>query len=193
MKSIKKILAITLSLIMALGVLSVSVFAEDEITDEIISLVDITVAAPVAGEYAIGDYEFEGVDYSLTFRQWMNYDSGEILYSSDEDVIPADKAYEAGEAYVICLVAKAEEGFVFDAKENLIVSVNGYEAEVVDLSEDGKELSFTCIFECEAEEDIGGGDDGNAGGGFSFGQLLDLIKSVFLTFIRFLGSLIGIS
>ncbi len=192
MKSIKKILAITLSLIMALGVLSVSAFAEDETANEIISVVDITVAAPVAGEYAIGDYAHEGTDYALTFVQWMNYESGEILYSSDETAVPVDKTYEAGEAYIVCITAQAEEGFVFDAQENLIVSVNGYEAEIVDLTEDGKELSFTCVFECEADEDIGG-DDGNADGGFSFDQILNLLKSVFLTFIRFIGSLIGIS
>lgn len=192
MKSIKKLLAITLSLIMALGVLSVSAFAEDEITDEIISVVDITVAAPVAGEYAIGDYEFESVDYSVEFLQWMNYESSEILYSSDDTVIPVEKTFEAGEAYIVCLTVATAEGFVFDAEENLIVSVNGYEAEIADLTEDGKELSFTCIFECEAEDDIGG-DDGNVDGGFSFDQILNLLKSVFLTFIRFIGSLIGLS
>ncbi len=194
MKTIKKLLAITLSLIMALSVFSVSVFAEEEtdvIENEIISIVDITVAAPVEGEYALGDYDFESVDYSVDFLQWMNYESGEILYSSDETVIPVDKAFEAGEAYIVCLTVAAAEGFAFDAEENLVVSVNGYEAEIVDLTEDGKELSFTCIFECEAEDDIGG-DDGNEGG-FSFGQLLELIKSVFLTFIRFIGSLIGLS
>ncbi len=196
MKSIKKILAITLSLLMALGVLSVSAFAEgetDAITNEIISVVDITVAAPVAGEYAIGDYGYESADYSLTFRQWMNYESGEILYSSDETVVPVDKTFEAGEAYIVCITAQAEEGFAFDSQENLIVSINGYEAEIVDLTEDGKELSFTCVFECEADEDISGGDEGNTDGGFSFGQLFEVLKSALLAFVRFLGSLVGIS
>ena len=199
MKSIKKIFAITLAVIMALGVLSVSVFAEgetettpEETVNEIISVVDITVAAPVEGEYAVGDYEYESADYAIEFLQWVNYTSGDILYSTDEETEIADVTFEAGEAYVVCITASAAEGFVFDAQENLIVSVNGYEAQIVDLTEDGKELSFSCLFECEAEEDIGGGDEGDTDGGFSFDQFLSLLKSVFVTFFRFIGSLIGL-
>ena len=46
-------------------------------------------------------------------------------------------------------------------------------------------------FECEAEEEI---DDDNSSvdGGFSFTMVLDFIKSVFLTFFRLIGSLIGL-
>lgn len=193
MKTIKKILAITLSVIMALSVMSVCAFAEDEITDAILSEIAITVAAPVAGEYASGDYEFESVDYSITFRQWVNFETSEILYSSDDSVTPVDKAFEAGSAYVVCLTVAAEEGFVFDAAENLVVTVNGYDAQIVDISDDAKELSFTCVFECE--EELGGdlGGDDVVTGGFDFSQIIDFIKTALLTFIRFLGSLIGLS
>lgn len=195
MKSIKKLLAITLSLIMALGVFSASVFAEEEtdvIENEIISIVDITVAAPVAGEYAVGDYEFESVDYSVDFLQWVGFETENIYFSTDPEDVITEEPFTAGDSYVVCITVEAADGFVFDVQENLIVSVNGYEAQIFDLTEDGKELSFSCLFECEAEDDIGG-DDGNADGGFSFDQILNLLKSVFLTFIRFIGSLIGIS
>ena len=198
MKSIKKIFAITLAVIMALGMFAVSAFAEgetEEITNEIISVVDVTVAAPVEGEYATGDCVFEGEDYSVAFLQWVGFETENIYYSTDSEAVITEEPFAGGSSYVVCITVAAADGFVFDAQENLIVSVNGYEAEIFDLTEDGKELSFSCLFECESE-DIGGGDDsgdsGDAEGGFSFDQLLSLIKSVFLTFIRFLGSLIGL-
>ncbi|MBQ8575326.1 MAG: hypothetical protein IJ447_04690 [Clostridia bacterium] len=184
MKSHKKILAITLSVIMALGVVSVSAFAEDVTTDEVITYVDVTVAAPVAGESATGDYAIEGLEYGLEFIQWREY-------TSDGIGEPVDGEFEANSAYVVCLTVMAAEGYVFDSVDNLVISVNGYEAELADLSDDSKYLSFTCVFECDAE-DVDDGDD-VVGGGFDFGQLLNLIKTVLLTFVRFLGSLIGLS
>lgn len=191
MKSLKKLLAITLSAIMALGVMSVSAFAEDVATDEVLTYVDVTVAAPVAGEYATGDYAIEDLDYSLSYIQWNEYSSDDILYSSDETIEVADKTFEEGSAYVVCLTVTAADGYVFATAENLVISVNGYEAQLADLSEDAKDLSFTCVFECEAEN-VDGGDDA-VNGGFDFSQLLDLLKTVLLTFVRFLGSLIGLS
>ena len=198
MNSIKKILAITLAVIMSLGIVSASAFAEgetevtpEEITNEIISVVDITVAAPVEGEYAIGDYEYDSADYAVEFLEWVGFETGVIYYSTDEEAEIADEPFTAGSAYVVCITVSAAEGFVFDAQENLIVSINGYEAQIFDLTEDGKELSFSCLFECEAEEEIGD-DNGSIDGGFSFTMVLDFIKSVFLTFFRLIGSLIGL-
>ena len=198
MNSIKKILAITLVVIMSLGIVSASAFAEgetevtpEEITNEIISVVDITVAAPVEGEYAIGDYEYEGADYTVEFLEWVGFETGVIYYSTDEEAEIANEPFTAGSAYVVCITVSPAEGFAFDAQENLIVSINGYEAQIFDLTEDGKELSFSCLFECEAEEEIGD-DNGSVDGGFSFTMVLDFIKSVFRTFFRLIGSLIGL-
>lgn len=185
MKSLKKILAITLSVIMALGVVSASAFAEDVATDEIITYVDVTVAAPVAGEIATGDYAIDGVEYGLDFIQWCEY-------TSDGIGEPVDGEFEADSAYIVCLTVMAAEGYVFDSADNLVISVNGYEAELADLSDDSKSLSFTCVFKCDAE-DVDGGDDIVVDGGFDFSQLLTLLKTVLLTFVRFLGSLIGLS
>ena len=80
MKSIKKLLAITLSLIMALGVFSASVFAEEEtdvIENEIISIVDITVAADE--EQAIGGHY--GGDYFI-MKDLVKFLNGEKTSSS---------------------------------------------------------------------------------------------------------------
>ena len=199
MKSLKKILAITLAVIMSLGIVSAAAFAEDETevtpeetVNEIISVVDVTVAEPVAGEYATGDCVFEGDDYAVDFLEWVGFETENIYFSTDPEDVITEEPFAAGNSYVVCITVEAADGFVFDTQENLIVSVNGYEAQIYDLTEDGKELSFSCLFECEAEEDIGGGDEGDTDGGFSFDQFLELIKSVFVTFIRFIGSLLGI-
>lgn len=195
MKSLKKILAITLSLIMVLGIVSVSAFAEDVIEDntdavenEVISAVDITVVRPVAGEYAVGDYVFDSADYSVEFLQWVGYGTEDILYSTDPTVEVVDKAFESGYSYVICITVAAAEGFVFDEAENLTVTVNGSNAVVADISDDAKELSFTCVFECADSADMG--DDE---GGFDFSQVLGFLKTLLMTFIRFIGSIFGIS
>lgn len=184
MKSLKKIIAITLSLIMALGVVSVSAFAEDAVISE----VDITVVRPVADEYAVGDYVFDSVDYSVEFLQWMGYGTEEILYSTDPTVEVADKPFELGSAYVVCITVVAEDGFVFDSAENLTLTVNGSKAALADLSDDAKELSFTCVFECADSADLGGDE-----GGIDFDQILEFLKTLLITFIRFVGSIFGIS
>ena len=105
MNSIKKILAITLAVIMSLGIVSASAFAEgeteatpEEITNEIISVVDITVAAPVEGEYAIGDYEYDSADYAVEFLEWVGFETGVIYYSTDEEAEIADEPFTAGSA-----------------------------------------------------------------------------------------------
>lgn len=195
MKSLKKILAITLSLIMALGIVSVSAFAEDVIEDnteavenEVISAVDITVVRPVAGEYAVGDYVFDSADYSVEFLQWVGYGTEDILYSTDPTVEVTDAAFETGAAYVVCITVVAEEGFVFDAAENLAVTVNGSKAVVADLSDDATELSFTCVFECADSAELGDEE-----GGFDFSQVLEFLKTLLMTFVRFIGSIFGIS
>lgn len=187
MKSLKKILAITLSLIMALGIVSVSAFAEDA-ENAVISEVDITVVRPVADEYAVGDYVFDSTDYSVEFLQWVGYGTEEILYSTDPTVEVTDKPFEIGSAYVVCITVVAEDGFVFDSAENLTLTVNGSKAAIADLSDDAKELSFTCVFECADSADIGGDE-----GGIDFDQILEFLKTLLVTFIRLIGSFFGIS
>ncbi|MBR3836337.1 MAG: hypothetical protein IKJ69_06110 [Clostridia bacterium] len=198
MKSIKKLLAIMLSVLMAFGIMSFSAFAEDAaddttteetVTAEVISEVDVTVVNPVDGDFATGDYVVDGFEYHLTFIQWVEYSSGNVLYSSDKSV-ETDGNFEAGKSYVVCLTVKANDGYAFDSVENLIVSVNGYEATIADISDDATELSFTCVFDCDETSDDGGED---IGGGFDFDQVLEFLKTLLVTFIRMIGSFFGIS
>ncbi len=189
MKSLKKILAITLSLIMALGIMSVSAFAEDESAD-VISVIDVAVAEPVEGDVVTGAFAIEGLEYHLTFIQWSEWASGTVLYSSAKDFEVTDRHFEAGHSYVVCLTVKAGDGYVFDSAENLTAYVNNNEAQIANVSEDGKEVSFTYIFDCTVDE----GDEGDEGFGSNFDteQLLELLKTILLTFVRFIGSLLGL-
>lgn len=189
MKLIKKILAIALSVILALGIMSVSAFAEDA-TNEVVSVVDVVVPAPVDGDAATGTYAIDSSAYDLTLIQWVEYSSENIIYSSDE-TFEAEGYFEAGKSYVVCITVNTAEGYVFDSTDNLIISINGYEAVFADVSEDGTELSFTCIFDCDTDADAGDGDD--IGGGFDFNQILEFLKTLLVTFVRFIGSIFGIS
>ena len=185
MKTFKKALAVLLATMMAFSVLAVSVFAEGE-ANAVISFVDVTVAAPVDGEYASGDWVMDDENATVTFIQWADYYTEDILYTTDEETEVVDAAFAEGGSYVVSLTVTAAEGYEF-ATENLVLSVNGYAAELVEVSEDAKEVSFTCIFDCDSGEiDV---DDG--AGSISFDQILSFLKSVLMTFVRFIGSLLG--
>lgn len=187
MKTFKKALAIVLATMMAFSVLAVSVFAEGE-ANAVITFVDVTVAAPVDGEYATGDWVMDTADAEVTFMQWADYYTEDILFSTDEGTEVVDATFVEGGSYVVGITVTAAEGYEF-ASENLVLSVNGYAAELVDISEDAKEVSFTCVFDCDADNmDI---DDGTGNGSFSFDQVLEFLKSVLMTFVRFIGSIFG--
>lgn len=187
MKSFKKALAILLAAMMTFSVLAVSAFAEGE-ANAVITFVDVTVAAPVDGEYATGDWVMDTADAEVTFLQWTDYDTEEILYTTDEETETVDAAFVEGGTYVVGLTVTAADGYEFDA-ENIVLSVNGYAADLVDISEDSKEVSFTCVFDCDAE--AGDIDDGAGSGSISFDQVLNFLKTLLLTFVRFIGSLLG--
>lgn len=222
MEIMKKVLAIFLATVMALGVMSVSVFAEDEIGNgtiedgtiedgtvedgtvedeteeddtivvegEPIPFVGITVEAPVAGYNADCIYDFDSEEYELVDLMWSDARTGEILYSTNVDTEVVDKTFEEGSVYTVTLALYAADGYVFEL-EDIIVSVNGYVAEVEEITEAGKVLVVSCDFECTGEDvDLGGGDD--TGSNVTFESILGLLKSVLVTFIRFIGSLFGI-
>ena len=224
MEIMKKVLAVFLATIMALGVMSVSVFAEDELGDvtdgvvdgeveggeneedetegdetegddvivvegEAIPFVGITVEAPIAGYNADCIYDFDSEEYELVDLMWSDARTGEVLYSTNADTEVVDKAFEEGSVYKVTLALYAADGYIFEA-EDLIVSINGYVAEVEEITEAGKVLVVSCDFECSGEDiDIGGGDTGS---NITFESILGLLKSVLFTFIRFIGSLFGI-
>lgn len=190
MKSLKKSLAIFLAAVMALSVMSVSVFAEETgVTGTPINEVEVTVEAPVADYYASGNYLIESEEYELIDIMWTDTVTGDILYTTDADAEVADVAFTEGSVYTVSIALYAADGYVFELDpENLIVSINGYAAEVEEITELGKLLIVSCDFECEGEV-IDGGDDTS---GITFDQVLGLLKTVLLTFVRFIGSLLGI-
>ncbi len=189
MKSLKKFLAAFLACVMAFGVMSASAFAADT-DNEIISAIEIAVSAPVDGEFATGLCVIDTSNTTLSFLQWVDED-GAILYSSNTDADVVDAAFEIGNSYMVQLVVTAGKGYAFDGTENLTATVNGNDAEIVDVDENGKELAITYTFDCEAAGD-GDDDNNNDGPSITFDQVLNFLKTVLLTFIRFLGSLVGI-
>ncbi len=209
MKSFEKILAVLLACLMAFSVLSAAVFAdetdgtpavedtsttdtsenvtEDTDENELISVVDVTVAAPVDGEYADGLCIVNTLNTALNSIEWVDVETGDILYSSDPNADVVDTAFFGGYDYSVNIVLTAGEGYAFDSAENLSVTVNGADAELVDVSENGKVLLFTLTFSCG---ETGGDDD--EGPAVNFDQILNFLKTLLLTFVRFLGSLVGI-
>ncbi len=207
MKSLKKFLSVFLACLMAFGVMSASVFAEDidttipsedttvdggettdpvEPADELITAVDLTVAAPIDGEYATGTCVIDTLNTALNFIQWVDADTDDVLYSSNANDTVVEMPFMGGFDYTVNLIITAGEGYAF-AAEGLAVTVNGNAAEIADLSEDGKELAISYTFTCEA---IGGDDDEEPA--VTFDQVLNFLKTLLVTFIRFLGSLVGI-
>lgn len=190
MKTLKKALAIILATMMAFSVLAVSVFAEGEdaenTANEVINFIDVTVVAPIDGEKASGYWVIEDENAEVSFLQWSDYATEEILFTTDAETEAVDKTYAEGGSYVVSLTVKAVDGYEFSS-ENLAVSVNGYEAEIVEITEDLKEASFTCIFDCNSDEaDI---DDG--AGALTFDQFIEFLKAALLAFVRFVGSIFG--
>lgn len=194
MKSLKKALAIFLATVMALGVMSVSVFADEETVVEgtLVSFVGITVEAPVDGYNADCVYDLDSDEYELVDLMWEDAETGDLLCSTVEGAEVVDKAFEAGSVYTVTLALNAADGYVFDLDaENLVVSVNGYVAEIEEISEAGKLLIVSCDFECVADGSDIGGDDNNTTGN-AFNQVLNFLKSLVVSFIRLIGALFGI-
>lgn len=180
MKTFKKALAVLLATMMAFSVLAVSVFAENKVIDA----VEVTVALPVDGEYASGDWVLDTVGTAITFLQWTDCETEEILFSTDDEAEIADATFVEGGSYMVSITVATVAGYEF-AAENIDLSINGYEAELVEVSEELNEVSFTCVFDCDSGEiDM---DDSSV----TFDQVLSFLKTLLLTFVRFVGSLLG--
>lgn len=192
MKSLKKALAIFLATVMALGVMSVSAFADDLDTASgtPVSFVEVTVEAPVADNYATGNFIIDSDEYELVDMMWTDAETGDILYSTNVDEEITDVTFTEGSVYTVSIALYAAEGYLFELdSDELIVSINGYVAEVEEISELGRLLIISCDFECTNDADI---DDGSDSSSVTFDQILALLKSVLVTFVRFIGSLFGI-
>ncbi len=191
MKSIKKVLAVLLAMIMAFGVVSASVFAEEELPKAeatAIDYVNVTVEAPIAGYLAGGLALSESPTYEVVDLEWTDAETDEVLYSTNEDAEIVEKAFEEYAIYTVKVALGAADGYAFDAdSEALKVEVNGKKAEIVEITEDGNVMIISCDFVCQAEDaDI---DDG--GMGTNFDGIFGFLKTILQTFLRLIGTLLG--
>lgn len=191
MKSIKKVLAVLLAMIMAFGVVSASVFAEEELPEAEVTAIDyvnVTVEAPMAGYLAGGLALSESPTYEVVDLEWTDAETDEVLYSTNEDAEIVEKTFEEYAIYNVKIALSAAEGYVFEADpETLTVEVNGKSAEVVEITEDGNTMIISCDFVCQAEDsDI---DDG--GMGINFDGIFGFLKTILQTFLRLIGTLLG--
>lgn len=191
MKSMKKVLAVFLAMIMAFGVVSASVFAEEEIPKAeatAIDYVNVTVEAPMAGYLAGGLALSESPTYEVVDLEWTDAETDEVLYSTNEDAEIVEKTFEEYAIYNVKIALSAAEGYVFEADpETLKVEVNGKKAKVVEIKEDGNIMIISCDFVCQAEDtDI---DDG--GMGTNFDGIFAFLKTILQTFLRLIGTLLG--
>lgn len=189
MKSIKKVLAVLLAMIMAFGVVSASVLAEEDLPEveaAAIDYVNVTVEAPIAGYEAGGLAFAEAPSYEVVDLEWTDAETEEILYSTNEDAEIVEKTFEEYSIYTVKIAVSAAEGYVFEAdSETLTVEVNGEKAEVVEITEDGNVMIISCDFVCQAEDaDV---DDGGAGAN----GVLEFLKTLWTTFMRLIGTLLG--
>ena len=191
MKSIKKVFAVLLAMIMAFGVVSASAFAEESLPadeDTAIDYVNVTVEAPMAGYLADGLAFAEAPYYEIIELEWSDAETDEILYSTNKDAEIVEKTFEEYAIYTVKVALDAAEGYVFEADSDALeVEVNGKSAEVVDITEDGKTLIISCDFVCQAgDADI---DDGGAG--VNFDNIFGVLKTMLRTFMRLIGTLLG--
>ncbi len=193
MKSIKKVLAVLLAMIMAFSVMSISVFADEVIedADKAIDYVNVTVEAPMAGYLADGLAFAEAPSYEVVDLEWTDSETDEILYSTNEDAEIVEKTFEEYAIYNVKIALCAVDGYVFEVdSETLVVEVNGKKAEVVEITEEGKVLVVSCDFVCQAE-DADVDDDG--GLGINFDSIFGFLKTILQTFLRLIGTLLGFS
>ncbi len=191
MKSIKKVLAVLLAMIMAFSIMSISVFADEVIedADKAIDYVNVTVEAPMAGFLADGLAFAEAPSYEVVDLEWTDAETDEILYSTNKDAEIVEKTFEEYAIYNVKIALYAADGYVFEAdSETLVVEVNGKDAEVVEITEEGKVLVVSCDFVCQAEDaDI----DDDGGAGINFDNIFDLLQIILQTFLRLIGTLLG--
>lgn len=196
MKSIKKVFAVLLAMLMAFGIMSASAFAEENLPEEdlpavedtAIDYVNVTVEAPMAGYLADGLAFAEAPSYEVVDLEWTDAETDEILYSTNEDAEIVEKTFEEYAIYNVKIALYAADGYVFEPdSETLVVEVNGKEAEVVEITEEGKVLVVSCDFVCQAEDaDV---DDGDTG--VNFDNIFGFLKTLFQTFMRLIGTLLG--
>lgn len=190
MKTMKKALAVLLAMIMALGVFSLSALAEDDentASGQAISFVDVTIELPEPEIYPTNYHALGSETYELVDLTWKDTEANEIIFSSLADSLIETKPFVDGKVYTVTLTLYASQGYVFDL-ENTVVAVNGYVAEIEEINIMGKRLVATCDFECK--EDILDIGDGTTNA--TFDQILSFLKTLLLTFVRFVGSLLGI-
>ena len=121
MKSIKKVLAVLLATIMAFGVVSASVFAEENLPETEVTAIDyvnVTVEAPMAGYQAGGLALSEAPSYEVIDLEWTDVETEEILYSTNEDAEIVEKTFEEYAIYNVKIALSAADGYVLKLTQN---------------------------------------------------------------------------
>lgn len=178
----KKLLSVILAVMMILAVVPMAAFAEDiavsettetteETAEKIVEIV-IDFVYPAAGEPAYTDYMLDSIQCTLESARWFEVSSDQFI---DEG-----KPFSAGEYYIEATF-KAQDGFEFF--EDADVIINGAKALDVQLNEDG---TLTAVGGFTVAEEAGNDV-------LSFIQnLINTVKTLFLTIVRFFGTMIGL-
>jgi len=164
----KKVLSIALAVLMLLAAVPTVALAVTYIDN-----VDIDFVTPEIGATAITDYIIdEEAGYGLKEAKWIDSANGVTLTSED--------TFAEGE-YILEATFEAKEGYLFKKAESVAVTINGVQADTVEVNPDGT-LTATLSFTCEK-------------GGIkipSIATLIANIKIVLDAFARFIGSLLGL-
>lgn len=185
----KKLLSVILAVIMILAVVPMAAFAEDVITEttettetpevpektaEKIEEVSIDFVYPAVGEAAVTDYILDGDKCVLASASWFE--------ASSDKFIDEETTFSAG-MYYIQATLKAQDGYEF--AENVNVVINGIKALSIEFNEDG---TITVIGGFAVEEKP---EETNEVLAF-LQKLIESVKNVFLTIVRFFGTMIGL-
>lgn len=164
----KKFLSVALAVIMLLAAVPTVALAVTYI-----SKVEIDFVSPVAGEPAFTDSIIDGAcGYQLKEARWLDADSDVYL--------TADDVFDKGD-YILEATFEAESGYKFKSADNVEVIINGMEADEVVKNADGT-LTASVTFTSTSSGKILP----------AITNLLHVITTVFSTFVRFIGSLLGL-
>ena len=164
----KKLLSIALAVIMLLAAVPTVALAVTYIDK-----VSIDFVTPKVGETATTENIMDD-DYGCHLKNAKWLDAASDVYLSE------DETFKAGE-YIIEATFEAESGYKFKKAESVEVIINGVEADKVEKNLDGT-LTASLKFTCEE-------------GGIKLPSLSNLfanIKTILTTFVRFIGSLLGL-
>lgn len=164
----KKFLSIALAVIMLLAAVPTAALAVTYIDK-----VSIVFVTPEVGSPAVTDSMMDG-DFGCHPKgaKWIDAESDVYLEEGEP--------FKAGQ-YIIEVTFEADSGYKFKKAESVEVTINGIEADKVEKNLDGT-LTASAKFTCEE-------------GGFKLPSISNLfanLRIILTTFVRFIGTLLGL-